>query len=592
MSTHPRVSVASVVAAVLVTVTTVVLTTFGVLEYRSQRQAAWAELHHELSAQADQLAVALALPVWNIDRAQIDKIVEGLASNPTVRAVSVTAAGRIHARVRDAPWELAPARFAPAAPGDVVEERAIVFAGDRIGNLRLAATPRFLEAELRQSLTDTVAAIVVVDAVLILGVYFVLWRTVLRPLWAIETYALAVSTAGSQKTASIGPTRTRDLENLRTSIEMMVVLLDRRYEELRTSREMFEKVFRSNFALMVVGRLGGGIVDANDAMLEAFGLRREEVIGRTSVDIGLWDSPTRDAWAARLAGEGRVRNSAIEFTGTHGLRSTLMSGEVLDVGGEKYVLLMANDITEQLAAERRLLESQDRLRRQETLASIGSLVAGVAHEVRTPLFSMSATLDAFEGGTPEEHEESAELLRAQVQRLSNLMSELLEYGRPATLRLERGGIAEVVQRAVRTCQPIATEAAVAVDTFLPMDALSVDRDASRLEQAIQNLVANAVQHSPRGGRVRVVVEEARQDGKACVLCCVEDEGPGIPEENLPRMFEPFFTRRKGGTGLGLSIVQRIVEAHGGTVAAANRAKGGAVFTIALPRVAEEEVGNV
>jgi len=106
----------------------------------------------------------------------------------------------------------------------------------------------------------------------------------------------------------------------------------------------------------------------------------------------------------------------------------------------------------------------------------------------------------------------------------------------------------------------------------------VARDARRLEQAIQNLLANALQHSPAGATVRVIVAPAGGG----VEIRIEDEGPGILEENLHRLFEPFFTRRKGGTGLGLSIVQRIVETHGGRVFAANRRPGGAVFTIALP----------
>jgi signal transduction histidine kinase len=128
---------------------------------------------------------------------------------------------------------------------------------------------------------------------------------------------------------------------------------------------------------------------------------------------------------------------------------------------------------------------------------------------------------------------------------------------------------------------------VAVRTALSLDSLAVDRDARRLEQAVQNLVANAVQHSPRGAEVRVVVEAARRQGRDYVLCRVEDEGPGIPVYSQPRVFEPFFTRRKSGTGLGLPIVERFVEAHGGLVVAENRPLRGAAFTIWLPMASVE-----
>ena len=104
----------------------------------------------------------------------------------------------------------------------------------------------------------------------------------------------------------------------------------------------------------------------------------------------------------------------------------------------------------------------------------------------------------------------------------------------------------------------------------------------RLLIALQNLIQNAIQHTPRGGEVTVEVEELEQGGRPWVRCRFLDSGTGFKAEDLSRIFEPFFTRRRGGTGLGLSIVQRIVEEHGGRVAAGNRPEGGAVMTLELP----------
>jgi len=111
----------------------------------------------------------------------------------------------------------------------------------------------------------------------------------------------------------------------------------------------------------------------------------------------------------------------------------------------------------------------------------------------------------------------------------------------------------------------------------------VEMDANRMEQVFENLIANAIQHSPPGGRVRVAARPGPPP-HAFVEFTVEDDGTGLAEADIKHLFEPFFSRRQGGTGLGLSIVQRIVEAHGGLVAAANRGAGGAVFEIRLPLV--------
>jgi len=126
------------------------------------------------------------------------------------------------------------------------------------------------------------------------------------------------------------------------------------------------------------------------------------------------------------------------------------------------------------------------------------------------------------------------------------------------------------------------EAIQAVEADVPEDLPVIEVDGVGVEQALQNLVANAVQHSPIGSAVRVKGSLDATGEKPRIRCTVDDEGPGLPEGDAARIFEPFFSRRKGGTGLGLSIVQRVAEAHGGDVTAESRPGSGARFTLLLP----------
>jgi signal transduction histidine kinase len=162
------------------------------------------------------------------------------------------------------------------------------------------------------------------------------------------------------------------------------------------------------------------------------------------------------------------------------------------------------------------------------------------------------------------------------------MRDLLEYGRPTTQRIVRGPLPEVVAEAAQATLALAERRCVRVDSAVQGELPRVLMDRRRMVQVFQNLIDNAIRHAPDGGAVLVssAVERSRDGG--WIVCTVDDDGPGFPPGEEGRVFQPFFTRRRGGTGLGLSIAQRIVEEHGGSVAAANRLEGGARLTVRLP----------
>jgi PAS domain S-box-containing protein len=253
---------------------------------------------------------------------------------------------------------------------------------------------------------------------------------------------------------------------------------------------------------------------------------------------------------------------------------------------------IVTDVTRRKEAEHALRESEEQLRRSRVMEAMGGLVAGVAHEVRNPLFSISANVDAVHARLGDDRRFTRQVaeLRAQVGRLTRLMQDLIDYGRPASLQRSSTRIDDVARRAVAGCARLAAERQVRVDVAAGGDLPPLLVDARRLEQVFENLVANAVQHAPAGSTVVVRASLYRVSERTCVLCTVEDEGPGVPVDIRAHVFEPFVSHRNDGTGLGLSIVQRVVEAHGGTVAVADRKGGGARFEVRLP-VSEDDAAS-
>jgi signal transduction histidine kinase len=245
--------------------------------------------------------------------------------------------------------------------------------------------------------------------------------------------------------------------------------------------------------------------------------------------------------------------------------------------GAGRIIIMARDITQQV-----LLEAS--FRRSEMMAALGSLVAGVAHEVRNPLFGVSSVLDAFEArfGEQPEYQKYISILREELGHLNRLMEDLLDYGKPYTQEPHPGSIYDVVVEGVIVCEPLAEQMQVKIVNKVPNHLSPVMMDVKRLPQVFSNLIKNAIQHSSAGATVEVEAEEVIMDGRSWVECHVKDSGQGFQKEDLPKIFDHFFTRRHGGTGLGLSIVQRIVQEHGGKITARNRSEGGAEIIVRIP----------
>jgi signal transduction histidine kinase len=284
--------------------------------------------------------------------------------------------------------------------------------------------------------------------------------------------------------------------------------------------------------------------------------------------------------AARAIGEGQV-----------GVRAPETGGDEVTVLARTF-----NEMAEQLEQRTAALETADRTRRQ--------LLADVSHELTTPLAAIRGYIETLEmpGLALDAATRSRYLtiVNEETERLEHIVGDLLDLARleggGGSLRVEVVPVSQLLARVRHRHQPAVAEKQIVLETMQDQDVSSVRGDANRLEQALQNLVANAVRHTPPNGRVRVSAHTI--DGMVQIV--VDDTGPGIPAEHLPRVFDRFYkvdesrtgTAIPSGSGLGLSIVQAIVARHGGSVRASNLDGGGASFEMRLPRAdASEALGG-
>ena len=214
---------------------------------------------------------------------------------------------------------------------------------------------------------------------------------------------------------------------------------------------------------------------------------------------------------------------------------------------------------------------EERLMNARKMEVIGKLASGVAHEVRNPLNAIMAISEALarDLGENPEYRPFLEHIRTQVDRLSTLMRDLLDLGKPAEqLQLQRESLRDLCSSSLDIWKHTGFGTSHQASILWPLAAgdIFIPADSGRIQQVFLNLLENAAQHSPAGSEIRIVVHPPERNN---VRISVVDSGAGVPADVLPRIFEPFFSTRKAGAGLGMSIVKHIVESHGGTIGIRN-----------------------
>jgi signal transduction histidine kinase len=232
------------------------------------------------------------------------------------------------------------------------------------------------------------------------------------------------------------------------------------------------------------------------------------------------------------------------------------------------------------SAYQKLNETVDQLRHSDRLASLGRLSAGIAHEIRNPLGSIQGAVEILSAGVaPADAKwEFADIAKKEIRRLNAFVGEILQFSRPAKPKRLPSDPREIVEAARRLCSDLARRQGVEIAEEIPPSLPQLMVDPEQIKQVLLNVLLNAIQAQPAGGRVLI---KAFSESPHVVIT-VRDCGPGIEPENLERIFEPFFTTKHEGTGLGLSISYQLVRNNAGQIRVTSTPGEGACFSITLP----------
>jgi len=366
--------------------------------------------------------------------------------------------------------------------------------------------------------------------------------------------------------------------------------LNRKIAEISEIKEYLNSILQSVTDVVIAVDMKQRITAFNRAAERITGLEGMDVIGRRfdecfETDFGVdFDEASEDETSGSPYTLSDMQVKDREAFPVRESTSLTRDSKGRITGAVKVI----EDLTE-------LRELEEQARRQDRLATLGQMAATVAHEIRNPL----GGIEGFASLLSRDFDEDDPRLKLVTKilegarSLNRVVNELLMFTRPIKLEFRSVEIAGAIEGAMGFVSEDMETSGIKLRKDLGSEPLLVRGDGEQLKRAILNILLNAVQAMPRGGDLkincqgRMLPQAARQmlgEGRngAWVEIAVQDSGPGIDEAEIPRIFNPFYTKKEKGTGLGLAIATKIVEAHRGQITASNSPKGGAVFTISLP----------
>lgn len=449
-----------------------------------------------------------------------------------------------------------------------------VFAGDGAG---------MMFAALQSDGTQNVWTVAIVAAVLlfgIVGIILYLIRRFFQDEREEHERSLAAAPRTENPTAFMAASMHGVIQKLRDQEKELERLHRVEKDRAEQTERLSEEVTRNMPAGLVVVNAMGIISSANPAAeqvlgIRALGFRRyTEALGETSELSGL---------VAQCLENGKIfRREEVHHLAPGGENRRLgVTISPIRRGEEKIngAICLLSDLTE-------LMALQQQVQLKENLAAVGELSAGIAHEFKNALATISgyAQLICAETIQGETHDYAENILE-QTRNITHVVTEFLKYARPLDVGTEAVGMQAVIERVVNDVSEALPNIRIRCEGAFA----SVAGDEALLRQAFLNLARNGAEacaEAANGGRVLLRGETVRGESTGFQRITVFDNGPGIPVDAREKLFRPFFTTKASGTGLGLAVVQKIVVQHGGHVKARNRPEGGAAFIVTLPLSSE------
>jgi PAS domain S-box-containing protein len=333
-----------------------------------------------------------------------------------------------------------------------------------------------------------------------------------------------------------------------------------------------------------------GIITAVNPTAEAV-LKRPatDLLGNSYVTVFASGEIIREVLDGALKSHRHISQEDLSYTGVNGQLQTIRVSTVELTGGDGQpagVLLQAQDVTEWLGLEQRV-------RVAEKLAALHTLSAGVAHELRNPLSAIDLNRHLLEEELLEHGPPTSEamhylhILNAECRRLSAILDNFMKFARPSSVDSHEVDIHRVIEHIVTLMQLEAQEHNIHLEYRVGKDLPRVLGDETQISQVLVNVIVNAFHAMPDGGHCHITVDSCAADAKRWVEISVRDTGIGIPEEALPRLFDPFYTTKPGGSGLGLAIAYRIMQDHGGLIKVASVPGNGTAVELKFPALASQ-----